>query len=75
MRTRHIEKNVKKWKEYSPNEIRWNSRNGVFTKISDRSVVLKTTIARVKVININISLIREKTKVLRAALLVYTRVE
>lgn len=70
VKTRHIEKKVRKWKEYSPKEIKWKSKKGVLTKISDKSVVLKTTIESVNVININISLILENTKVLRAALLV-----
>jgi hypothetical protein len=43
---------------------------GVLRKITDRSVVLKTIMAKVKVINMNMSLILEKTKVFRAALLV-----
>ena len=43
---------------------------GVCRKITERSVVLKITIVRRKAINMNISLIREKTKVLRAALIV-----
>ena len=43
--------------------------------MTDRSVELKTIIAVVKVINIKVSLIREKTKVFKAALFVYTLVE
>ena len=39
-------------------------------KITERSVVLKTIIAKVKFININVSLIREKTNVFKAALFV-----
>lgn len=41
----------------------------------DRSVVEKIDIVSKKDKNINISLIREKTKVLRAALIVYIREE
>jgi hypothetical protein len=44
-------------------------------KISDKSVVEKVLIVRRKEKNINISLIREKTKVFIAALIVYIRVE
>ena len=45
-------------------------RKGVCKKIKDRSVVLKTTIVKKKEMNMNISLIREKTKVFKAALMV-----
>ena len=41
----------------------------------DRSVVEKIDIVNRKDKNINISLMREKTKVLRAALIVYIREE
>ena len=41
----------------------------------DRSVVEKIDIVSKKDKNINISLMREKTKVLRAALIVYIREE
>jgi len=41
----------------------------------DKSVVEKIDIVNKKDKNINISLIREKTKVLRAALIVYIREE
>lgn len=44
-------------------------------KIRDKSVVEKVLIVNIKEKNINISLIREKTKVFIAALIVYIRVE
>jgi hypothetical protein len=48
---------------------------GICKKIIDKSVVLNTLIVNINEININISLIRENTNVLRAALIVYIRVE
>ena len=44
-------------------------------KIRDKSVVEKVLIVKIKEKNINISLIRENTKVFIAALIVYIRVE
>ena len=44
-------------------------------KIRDKSVVEKVLIVSIKEKNINISLIRENTKVFIAALMVYIRVE
>jgi len=41
----------------------------------DKSVELNTTIDRIKEKNINMSLILEKMKVLRAALIVYILIE
>jgi hypothetical protein len=43
---------------------------GTKVNITDRSVVLKTSIVNVKAKNINMSLIREKAKVFKAALIV-----
>ena len=48
---------------------------GTCKNITDKSVVLKTNIVNKNDKNINISLIRENTKVFKAALIVYTRVE
>jgi len=50
-------------------------RNGICIKIRERSVELNTTIDKINEKNINISLIREKIKVLSAALMVYIRIE
>ena len=44
--------------------------NGVCKNITDKSVVLKTTIVSKNEININISLTRENTNVFKAALIV-----
>jgi len=49
---------------------KWNAMNGTCRKIIERSVELNTTIVRRKDININMSLIREKTNVFCAALIV-----
>jgi hypothetical protein len=43
---------------------------GVCKKITDKSVVLRINKDKINAININISLIREKTKVFKAALIV-----
>ncbi len=42
---------------------KWKAMKGICKNITDRSVELKTTIVRRNDINMNISLIREKTKV------------
>ena len=48
---------------------------GICIKIKDKSVEEKTEIVSKNEKNINISLIRENTKVFKAALIVYTREE
>ena len=69
-RTRDIEKNVRKCHADDPMKRKWNDINGICKNITERSVELKTTIDSKNEININISLIREKTKVFWAALMV-----
>lgn len=54
---------VKKCHAVVPINKKWKAINGVCKKIIDRSVELKTTIVSKNDININISLIREKTNV------------
>ena len=61
--TSDIEKNVKKCHAEFPIKRKWNIIKGICKKITERSVELKTTTVSRKEININISLIREKTKV------------
>jgi hypothetical protein len=54
---------------------KWYDIKGTCKNITDKSVVLKTNIVNKNDKNINISLILENTKVFKAALIVYTRVE
>lgn len=61
--TRDIEKTVRKWKAVLPKNRKWNAIKGICKKIIERSVELKTTIVKRNEININMSLIRENTKV------------
>ena len=65
-----MEKKVKKWYAVAPTKRKWNVRNGIWTKIQDKSVELNTTIVNKNDININMSLIRENTNVFWAALIV-----
>lgn len=68
--TKDIEKMVKKCQLEPPIWIKWNAIKGVCKNIMDRSVELNTTIVSRNAININMSLIRENTKVFKAALMV-----
>ena len=68
--TKQNENNVKKWKAKLPINKKWKAINGVCKNIIDKSVVLKTEIAKIKARNINMSLILENTKVLSEALIV-----
>jgi hypothetical protein len=70
-----MEKKVKKWNAVGPTKRKWKDIKGICRKITDRSVELKTTIVSRKEININMSLMREKTNVFCAAFIVYTLVE
>ena len=70
-----LEKNVRKWHAIDPINTKWNAKKGICIKIHDKSVELKTTIANINEININMSLILENTNVFWAALIVYIRVE
>ena len=67
---RKRENTVNKWKPQGPTNVKWNAMKGTKVNITDRSVVLKTSIVNVKAKNINMSLIREKAKVFKAALIV-----
>ena len=69
-RTNDIEKIVKKCHAVEPMNRKWNAMKGICKNIIERSVELKTTIVRRKEINMNISLIRENTKVFCAAFIV-----
>jgi hypothetical protein len=65
-----MEKNVKKCQALVPINKKWNVMKGICKKMTDKSVELNTTIVSRKEININISLIREKTNVFWAAFIV-----
>jgi hypothetical protein len=65
-----LQKNVKKWNPVSFKKKWWNAVKGICKKSKDRSVVLKTTIDKIKEMNIKASLILEKTKVFNAAFIV-----
>ena len=69
-RHRNIEKIVKTWNPVEPKKIKWKDRKGVRVKITERSVVVKIKREDIKDKNINISLIRENTKVFKAAFIV-----
>jgi hypothetical protein len=58
-----MEKIVRKCQAEEPMNKKWNVINGICKKIKDRSVELKTTNVNKNDINMNISLIRENTKV------------
>ena len=68
--TNDIENIVKKCQAVEPINRKWNAIKGICKNIIERSVELKTTIVRRKEMNINMSLIRENTKVFWAALIV-----
>ena len=68
--TNDIENIVRKCHAVDPINKKWNAMKGICKNIMERSVELKTTIVRRKEINMNISLIRENTKVFCAALIV-----
>ena len=51
-------------------KIKWKDMKGTCKNIIERSVELKTTIVSKNAINMNMSLIRENTKVFSAALIV-----
>ena len=61
--TRAIEKTVRKWKAVFPINRKWKAIKGICRKITERSVELNTTTVSKNEVNINISLIREKTNV------------
>ena len=58
-----IEKKVRKCHAELPIKRKWNIIKGIWRKTTERSVELKTTTVKRKDMNINMSLIREKTKV------------
>ena len=69
-KTSENEKIVKKCQADDPTNKKWKVIKGACKKITDKSVELKIITDSKKVININISLIRENTNVFWAALIV-----
>ena len=58
-----IEKKVRKCHAELPIKRKWNIMKGIWRKTTERSVELNTTTVKRKDININMSLMREKTNV------------
>jgi creatinine amidohydrolase/Fe(II)-dependent formamide hydrolase-like protein len=73
--TIQLAKKVKKWNPVSLIKKWWKAVKGICKKSNERSVVLKTTSDKIKEMNIKASLMREKTKVFKAAFIVYILVE
>jgi hypothetical protein len=69
-RTNDIEKKVRKCHPELDTNMKWNVIKGICKNIIDKSVELNTTIVSKNEMNMNISLIRENTKVFCAALMV-----